>query len=103
MPLAYRLRLIGTAKAKGPVDLHANFQSFAKRSQLTPHQLDWLNDRGADPAKRFDDLLRTSQTEYFDIMLLHYQHTGNWIEESERWRDMACLVANILNVAPGEV
>lgn len=23
--------------------------------------------------------------------------------ESERWRDMACLMANILNIAPGEV
>ena len=30
---------------------------------------------------------RTSQTEYFDIMLLHWQHTANWVEETKRWQD----------------
>jgi aryl-alcohol dehydrogenase-like predicted oxidoreductase len=44
-------------------------------------------DNGADPAKRFDEMLRTSQTEYFDIMLLHWQHTADWVEESARWQD----------------
>jgi predicted aldo/keto reductase-like oxidoreductase len=44
-------------------------------------------DHGADPAKRFDDMLRTSQTEYFDIMLLHWQHTADWVETTKRWQD----------------
>ena len=44
-------------------------------------------DHNADPAKRFDDMLRTSQTEYFDIMLLHWQHTGDWMETTKRWQD----------------
>jgi aryl-alcohol dehydrogenase-like predicted oxidoreductase len=44
-------------------------------------------DPGVDPAKRFDDMRRLSQTEYFDIMLLHWQHTGDWVNESARWRD----------------
>lgn len=42
---------------------------------------------GGDPMKRFDDMRRTSQTEYFDIMLLHWQHTGDWVAESKPWQD----------------
>jgi aryl-alcohol dehydrogenase-like predicted oxidoreductase len=42
---------------------------------------------GADPQKRFDEMRRTSQTEYFDIMLLHWQHTPDWVSESARWQD----------------
>ena len=44
-------------------------------------------DRGVDPMKRFDDMRRVSQTEYFDIMLLHWQHTGDWVEETKHWQD----------------
>ncbi len=40
-----------------------------------------------EPMKRFDEMRRTSQTEYFDIMLLHWQHTANWVEETKRWQD----------------
>ncbi len=39
-----------------------------------------------EPLKRFDEMRRTSQTEYFDIMLLHWQHTANWTEETKRWQ-----------------
>jgi 1-deoxyxylulose-5-phosphate synthase len=42
---------------------------------------------GANPQERFDDLRRVSQTEYFDIMLLHYQHTGDWVSETKHWQD----------------
>ena len=44
-------------------------------------------DDGVDPMKRFDDMRRVSQTEYFDIMLLHWQHTGDWVEETKSWQD----------------
>jgi len=54
-------------------------------------------DRHADPQKRFDDLRRVSQTEYFDIMLLHYQHTGNWMEETKHWQE-AMLQAQSKNI-----
>jgi aryl-alcohol dehydrogenase-like predicted oxidoreductase len=40
-----------------------------------------------DPLKRFDDMRRTLQTEYFDIMLLHWQHTPTWVADSQRWQD----------------
>jgi len=42
---------------------------------------------GSDPAQRFDEMRKTHQTDYFDIMLLHHQHTPNWVEESKRWQD----------------
>jgi 1-deoxyxylulose-5-phosphate synthase len=44
-------------------------------------------DEDANPLRRFDDLRRTSQTEYFDIMLLHWQHTSDWPSETSRWQD----------------
>jgi aryl-alcohol dehydrogenase-like predicted oxidoreductase len=44
-------------------------------------------DRGVDPHKRFEAMLRTSQTEYFDIMLLHWQHAPDWVAETARWQD----------------
>jgi len=44
-------------------------------------------DDGVDPMKRFDDMRRVSQTEYFDIMLLHWQHTGDWVEETKSWQE----------------
>ena len=42
---------------------------------------------GVDPQKRFDEMRRVSQTEYFDIMLLHWQHTDDWMAETKPWQD----------------
>ncbi len=44
-------------------------------------------DPGADPAARFDEMLQTHMTDYFDIMLLHWQHTGNWVETTKPWQE----------------
>jgi 1-deoxyxylulose-5-phosphate synthase len=40
-----------------------------------------------DPQQRFEDMLRTHKTEYFDIMLLHWQHDAGWIESTKNWQD----------------
>ncbi len=40
-----------------------------------------------DPLKKLDELRRTSQTDYFDIMLLHCQETGTWLADTKRWQD----------------
>jgi len=37
--------------------------------------------------RKLDELRRNSNTEYFDIMLLHWQHTGTWPQDSTRWQD----------------
>jgi len=44
-------------------------------------------DRPGDPHARFDGMRRLSQTEYFDIMLLHYLHTPDWVDKTKRWQD----------------
>jgi 1-deoxyxylulose-5-phosphate synthase len=44
-------------------------------------------DEGVDPKQRFDEMLRTHKAEYFDIMLLHWQHTADWVSETNRWQD----------------
>lgn len=39
------------------------------------------------PSWRLDRMRRTSQTDYFDIMLLHWQHTPDWVSDTARWQD----------------
>jgi aryl-alcohol dehydrogenase-like predicted oxidoreductase len=42
---------------------------------------------GGDPRQRFDQLRKQADTEFFDIMLLHVQHTPTWPSDSRRWQD----------------
>jgi 1-deoxyxylulose-5-phosphate synthase len=42
---------------------------------------------GGDPQQKFDELRKLANTEYFDIMLLHWQHTANWPSDSARWQE----------------
>ena len=44
-------------------------------------------DPDADPQQRFEDMLRTTRTDYFDIMLLHWQHDDKWVGETKRWQE----------------
>lgn len=41
----------------------------------------------ADPMQKLDHLRQAAQTEYFDIMLLHWQHEADWPTASARWQD----------------
>ncbi len=42
---------------------------------------------GVDPKQKFDELRTLANTEYFDIMLLHWQHTPTWPADTARWQD----------------
>jgi aryl-alcohol dehydrogenase-like predicted oxidoreductase len=42
---------------------------------------------GVDAQQKFDELRRLANTEYFDIMLLHWQHTATWPTDTARWQD----------------
>lgn len=44
-------------------------------------------DQGVDPMSRFDEMRKASDTDYFDIMLLHWQHTGTWVKDTRNWQD----------------
>src|SRR6186713_1118406 len=42
---------------------------------------------GVSPQQKFDELRTLANTEYFDIMLLHWQHTASWPADTARWQD----------------
>jgi 1-deoxyxylulose-5-phosphate synthase len=44
-------------------------------------------DEGVDPMARFDEMRKASDTDYFDIMLLHWQHTDTWVKDTRNWQD----------------
>src|SRR5215470_13396467 len=42
---------------------------------------------GVDAQQKLDELRKLANTDYFDIMLLHWQHTGTWPNDTRRWQD----------------
>ena len=40
-----------------------------------------------DPSKKLDELRKNSDTDYFDIVLLHVQSRPTWPVDSRRWQD----------------
>jgi len=66
--------MLGTALKGIPRD------SYALMSKVN-------TDGNADPQALIDELRKQAQTEYFDIMLLHVQHTATWPTDSLRWQD----------------
>jgi 1-deoxyxylulose-5-phosphate synthase len=54
--------------------------SYALMSKITTHG-------DVPPQQKLDELRRLANTEYFDIMLLHWQHVSDWPTESRPWED----------------
>jgi predicted aldo/keto reductase-like oxidoreductase len=80
------IRFFETAEAYAtPAMLGEALKPFPRDSYQLMHKV--TTDEGVDPQKRFDELRRVSQTEYFDIMLLHFQHTASWVTDTGRWQD----------------
>ena len=67
-------RMLGVALKGIPRD------SYRIMSKVTTHE-------GVNPQDKFDELRRLANTEYFDIMLLHWQHTATWPADTGRWQD----------------
>ena len=42
---------------------------------------------GVHPQEKIDELRKLANTEYFDVMLLHWQHSATWPTDSSRWQD----------------
>jgi aryl-alcohol dehydrogenase-like predicted oxidoreductase len=40
-----------------------------------------------EPQQKFDELRTLAKTDYFDIMLLHWQHTPTWPADTRKWQD----------------
>ena len=67
-------RMLGVALEGIPRD------SYRLMSKVTTHE-------GVDPLQKIDELRKLANTEYFDVMLLHWQHTATWPTDSPRWQD----------------
>jgi predicted aldo/keto reductase-like oxidoreductase len=80
------IRFFETAEAYvTPAMLGVALKPFPRESYQLMTKV--TTDPGADPRQRFDEMRRTSQTDYFDIMLLHWQHTANWVSDTKHWQD----------------
>jgi aryl-alcohol dehydrogenase-like predicted oxidoreductase len=42
---------------------------------------------GVNPQEKIDELRRLANTEYFDVMLMHWQHVASWPADTVRWQD----------------
>jgi 1-deoxyxylulose-5-phosphate synthase len=54
--------------------------SYRLMTKVTTHD-------GVDPQEKIDQLRKLARTDYFDIVLLHWQHTTTWPTDSLRWQD----------------
>jgi aryl-alcohol dehydrogenase-like predicted oxidoreductase len=54
--------------------------SYKLMTKLTTHE-------GVNPQEKIDELRKLAKTEYFDIALLHWQHTPTWPTDSLQWQD----------------
>jgi predicted aldo/keto reductase-like oxidoreductase len=80
------IRFFETAESYStPAMLGIALKGIPRENYQLMHKV--TTDPGVDPQVRFDQMRRISNTDYFDIMLLHYQHTPNWVSETARWQD----------------
>src|SRR5215831_10503465 len=42
---------------------------------------------GVNPQEKIDELRKLANTDYFDVMLMHYQHVATWPTDTVRWQD----------------
>jgi aryl-alcohol dehydrogenase-like predicted oxidoreductase len=54
--------------------------TYRLMSKVTTHE-------GVDPQAKIDELRKLANTDYFDVMLLHWQHTDTWPTDTVRWQD----------------
>lgn len=40
-----------------------------------------------DPIAKIDELRTLANTDYFDVVLMHYQHVASWPTDTARWQD----------------
>jgi 1-deoxyxylulose-5-phosphate synthase len=67
-------RMLGIALKGIPRD------SYKLMSKVTTRE-------GVNPQDKIDELRKLANTEYFDIMLMHYQHVATWPTDTARWQD----------------
>src|SRR5881398_2545371 len=81
------IRFFETAESYGDMHKMLGFalkgiprDSYRLMSKMTTRE-------GVNPQEKIDELRKLANTEYFDIMLLHWQHTASWPTDTRRWQD----------------
>jgi len=54
--------------------------TYRLMSKVTTHE-------GVNPQGKIDELRKLANTDYFDVMLLHWQHTATWPADTVRWQE----------------
>lgn len=67
-------RMLGVALKGIPRD------SYRLMSKVTTRE-------GVDPQDKIDELRKLANTDYFDVLLMHYQHVASWPADTVRWQD----------------
>jgi aryl-alcohol dehydrogenase-like predicted oxidoreductase len=67
-------KMLGTALKGIPRD------TYRLMSKVTTRE-------GVNPQEKIDELRKLANTDYFDVMLMHYQHVGTWPTDTVRWQD----------------
>ena len=67
-------RMLGIALKGIPRD------SYRLMSKVTTHA-------DVNPQQKIDELRKLASTDYFDILLLHWQHVASWPTDTIRWQD----------------
>jgi aryl-alcohol dehydrogenase-like predicted oxidoreductase len=67
-------QMLGTALKGLPRDSYRIMTKVSTFHQVDPHQ-------------KLEELRKRIDTEYLDIMLLHWQHTATWPSDTSRWQD----------------
>lgn len=81
------IRFFETAEAYG--DMHRMLGLALKGIPRDSYRLmsKVTTQNGVDPQQKIDELRKLANTEYFDVMLLHWQHVPTWPTDTLRWQD----------------
>jgi aryl-alcohol dehydrogenase-like predicted oxidoreductase len=81
------IRFFETAESYGdtPRMLGVALKGLPRESYRIMHKVTTFH--ATDPRQKLDELRSFAGMEYFDIMLLHWQHTANWPAETTKWQD----------------
>jgi 1-deoxyxylulose-5-phosphate synthase len=81
------IRFYETAESYGdtPRMLGIALKGLPRESYRVMHKVTTFHD--VNPQQKLDELRRTANMEYLDIMLLHWQHTSTWPADSAHWQD----------------
>jgi len=67
-------RMLGVALKGVPRD------SYRLMSKMTTRP-------NGNPQEKLDELRKLANTEYFDVMLMHWQHSASWPTDTVKWQD----------------